>query len=317
MTSLDWSKVCLERKPPARVAVVAHRGKALGDGLPALRERLDDAGVVPAAWIEVDKSKKAPGAIGKALSNELDLLLVWGGDGTVQRSFDALVAAGAHSLPVGVLPAGTANLLAGNLGIPIDLDGALEVAFTGLHKRLDLGVLNDERFAVMAGTGFDALMIRDASGSLKDRVGRAAYVVTGVKNIRRATVRVRVDVDGATWFEGNASCVLLGNVGRLLGGVDVFARADPADGLLEVGVLRAKKVGDWARLLGRAVTGNIEESPLVETTRGRKVKVKLARKTPYELDGGDREPVKRLKAWIEPHAVTVCVPDATREVVAR
>ena len=75
--------------------------------------------------------------------------------------------------PIGILPAGTANLLASNLGIPSDLPGALDAALHGGDRRLDVGRVNGERFAVMAGAGFDARMIAEADQGPKDRAGRA------------------------------------------------------------------------------------------------------------------------------------------------
>ena len=90
--------------------------------------------------------------------------------------------------------------------------------------------LNGERFAVMAGTGFDANMIRSADGGLKDKLGRAAYVWTGAKSFRTPPFTAKIDVDGSPWFTGPASCILAGNVGALFAGVRVFADAEPDDG---------------------------------------------------------------------------------------
>ena len=79
----------------------------------------------------------------------------------------------------------------------------------------------------MAGAGFDARMIRDADRGMKDRVGRLAYVVTGAKNLRGSRVRTKIRVDGAKWFDDDASCVLVGNVGKILGGIEAFAARPP------------------------------------------------------------------------------------------
>ena len=72
-----------------------------------------------------------------------------------------------------------------------------------MRKRIDVGSFNGERFGVMAGVGFDALMIGDASRRMKDRLGRAAYVYTGLKNLRRAAVNAQVCVDDRLWFTGS------------------------------------------------------------------------------------------------------------------
>ena len=96
-------------------------------------------------------------------------MFAWGGDGMVQRCVDVLAGTEAS---LAIIPAGTANLFATNLGIPKDIQQAVALGLRGERRRLDVGRFNGERFAVMAGAGFDAAMIRDA-GSLKDRLGRA------------------------------------------------------------------------------------------------------------------------------------------------
>ncbi len=287
------------------VAVVAHRGKVLGDGLGALRRLLVDAGVNEPLWYEVDKSRKAPKQVRHALAAGADLVFVWGGDGTVQRCVDALAGSGAD---MAVLPAGTANLFATNLGIPQDLARAVDIGLHGDRRTIDVGVVNRERFVVMAGTGLDALMIRDADGTKKDRLGRAAYVWTGLRHVRDAPIDVKVRVDGKKWYSGEAGCVLVGNVSDVFGGITVFDEAQPDDGALDVGVVAASGLVAWTRVLGRVVTGRAEQSPLVQVGRARTIDIKLAKRRPYQLDGGDRPPTKRLHIHVEPAAINVCVP---------
>jgi diacylglycerol kinase (ATP) len=291
------------------VAIVAHTGKSLGGGLEELRAALAAEGITDPLWYEVPKSKKAPAKARKALKAGADLVFAWGGDGMVQRCVDALAGTGAV---LAIIPAGTANLLATNLGIPKDLDEAVRIGLHGARRKLDVGVVNDERFAVMAGTGFDALMIRDADGTLKDRFGRLAYLWTGAKHLRAPRVKARIKVDGERWFKGKLSCVLLGNVGRLIAGVTAFEDAQPDDGLLELGVVTADGSWQWVRALARTAAGDAERSKFVQTTQGRAIDIRLARPLPYEVDGGDRPPAKRLRVVVDPGAVTVCVPD--REV---
>jgi YegS/Rv2252/BmrU family lipid kinase len=288
------------------VAVIAHQKKTLGGGLGELRRLLADRGFGDPLWYEVPKSKKAPKMARRAVDEGADLLLLWGGDGTQQRCIDAVAGSG---VSIGILPAGTANLLANNLGIPIDLEGALEVALHGARRRLDVGVINGERFAVMAGVGFDAIMMKDADGGLKDRFGRVAYVWTGARATRAKARKMRVEVDGIKWFKGRASCLLLGNMGTLSGGLRAFPDAEPDDGLLEIGVVTAEGAVQWARVLTRLASGHAERSPLAHMTRGREVEVRLGKSLPFELDGGARTSTDRVKASVEPGAITVCVPD--------
>ena len=105
-------------------------------------------------WFEVDKSKKAPKRVRRALADGADLVFVWGGDGMVQRCIDELAD---PSATLAIIPAGTANLFASNLGIPKDLTAAVEIGLHGARRSFDVGVINGEHFAVMAGAGLDAL----------------------------------------------------------------------------------------------------------------------------------------------------------------
>jgi diacylglycerol kinase family enzyme len=153
------------------------------------------------------------------------------------------------------------------------------------------------------------MMIRAADAGLKDRVGRIAYVWTGAKNVQMEPVEMSIEVDGSRWFEGDASLVLVGNVGDVLGGLSVFPDADPDDGVLDLGVVTADGAWEWARTLGRAVVGDASASPFVKTTTGRSFDVRLASPMPYQLDGGHRKATKRLRIKVRPSAITVCVPE--------
>jgi diacylglycerol kinase family enzyme len=287
------------------IAVVAHSFKSLDGGLPELRRLLAIEGVTDPLWFEVSKSKKASKVARRALKEGADVLLIWGGDGMVQRVVDAVAGSG---ITIGVLPAGTANLFATNLGIPHDLTRALEVALHGVRRVLDVGVVNGERFAVMAGAGFDAAVIGAAGGKLKRRFGRLAYVWSGAKAIRHPAYDAAVDIDGKPWFRGRASCVLLASMGTLTGGLVAFPDASPSDGELEVGVVTAVGPFQWIRLLSRLVNGSVPRSPFTRTSRGRKVDVRFAQPVRYEVDGGVRSKERRLEAHVEPAALIVCQP---------
>jgi diacylglycerol kinase (ATP) len=291
-----------------KVAVVAHAGKTVGGGLPELRRTLSEAGVADPLWTEVPKSKRAPAAVEAALEDGAELILAWGGDGMMRRCVNALQDT---QVPLAIVPAGTSNLFATHLGIERDIGQAVEVALHGDRRRLDVGRFDGERFAVMAGAGFDAAMIKGAD-ERKDRLGRAAYVLSGAAELNSPSFEARIKIDGTRWYEGPASCILVGNVGELFGGIEVFADARPDDGKLDVGVLTSEGPVELARATVRTAVGRTEKSPFVRVTQGRKVRVKLDRKVRYELDGGDRKKVKSFKVDVEPAAITVCVPGAAR-----
>jgi diacylglycerol kinase (ATP) len=257
----------------------------------------------------VPKAKRAPDRARRALEEGADLVFAWGGDGTVRRCLGELAGTAAC---LAVIPAGTANLFATNLGIPADIEEAVAVGLHGERRRFDVGRFSGERFGVMAGVGFDAEMIR-GSDDLKERLGRLAYVWSGSRNLREDAFEAEIRVDGLDWFDGRATCILLGNVGDLFGGVTVFPDARPDDGQLELGVVTAEGVVQWARTLARTAAGDPTASPFVRATRARKVKVRLDRKVRYELDGGDRTKVKAFKVEVEPGALQLCVPRGPRK----
>lgn len=295
----------------AKVAVVAHRRKSLGGGLPELRALLARDGVTDPIWYEVKKSRHAPEQARRAVAQGAGLLFVWGGDGMVQRCVDAVADTGTV---LAILPAGTANLLATNLGIPGDLAAAVRIGLHGDRRALDTGSVNGEHFAVMAGAGFDARMIADAGRGLKDRLGRAAYLFTAVRNLGAARVAATVEADGEHFFAGQVSCVLAGNVGRILGGVEAFPGAQPDDGLLELGVVTARNPLQWARTFAAMALGRAGQSPFVEVARGKTFKVRFDRKVPHELDGGARKPVRQMRIDVHPRSVEVCVPPGSAGV---
>ena len=268
----------------------------------------------PAYWTEVPKSKHAPERVGKALADGAETIFVWGGDGMVQRCVDVMAGTDAR---LAILPAGTANLFASNLDIPDDIArGRRTSACTGGRRRLDVGKMNGEHFAVMAGAGLDARMIRDTDGGPKDKYGRLAYIWAASKNLRNEPFKARIEVNGDLWYDDDASCLLVGNVGALFGGLEAFDDASPEDGQLELGVTHAESLGQWARTVARTAVGSIGESPFVQATKAERIDVEFDRKILYELDGGDRKKVKRLKVKVKPDALTVMVPQERSGVVS-
>jgi YegS/Rv2252/BmrU family lipid kinase len=291
------------------VGVVAHAEKTLDGGLDALRAALGTEGVDDPLWEEVDKSRKVPKRIRKLVDRGADLIFVWGGDGSVQRAIDSVVGT---ATTLAIVPAGTANLLATNLRIPQDVQQAVRIGIRGTDRALDVGRMNGEHFAVMAGAGLDATMIEETEGTMKDRLGRLAYVLSGARALSDLDATpTTIQVDGEPWFDGDATCVLLGNVGRAIGGLEFFPNATPDDGVLDIGVVTADGVASWSRTLARVAAGQVERSPFVQMATGRRFRIRFGSPLPYELDGGDREEVDRLKVKVKPRAVTVRVHPAT------
>ena len=289
------------------VAVIAHVGKSLGGGLSELRHELASYGFDQPLWYEVAKSRQVPDVAREAVSEGADLVFVWGGDGTVQQCIDALAG---QDIPIAILPAGTGNLLARNLSIPMTVPEAVRVGLHGDRRTIDTGTVNGEHFSIMAGAGLDALAMKDADKGLKDRVGRVAYLWTGARNLQSKPVRCTVDVQGRRFFKGKMTCVLLGNLSEIMAGIEVFDDSTPEDGVLELGVVSAKSRAQWIRTVSRVVVGRLDKSPFVVSTRGSNVSIKFDRAIPYELDGSVRKATKKLRIKVRPLSITICVPTA-------
>jgi YegS/Rv2252/BmrU family lipid kinase len=290
-----------------RIGVVAHQKKQFGGGLEALRSALAELGPADPPWTEVPKRKTAPSAVRRLIENEsVNRLLVWGGDGTVRRCIHTVLDE-KYDCDVAVLPAGTANLLARNLDIPIDVRGAVELAINGQPLPIDVGRMNGAHFTVMAGTGFDALLMKEADDSgMKDRYGRLGYLWAGVRHRNVDPAEVVVIVDGTRWFSGRASSVLIANVGTITGGLQAFPGADPTDGLLEVGVVSARKATDWIRVLASTAVHRAQRSQFTEMTRGKRIEIRLDRTMPWQVDGGDRKRDDMFDVRCRRAAIRIC-----------
>jgi YegS/Rv2252/BmrU family lipid kinase len=215
-------------------------------------------------------------------------VLVCGGDGTVRTVCAELAGTG---VSVGIVPAGTGNLLARNLGIPLQLQAAVEVALTGQDRAIDLvkvsgdGLGDDEHFMVMAGMGFDAAIMEGASEEIKARVGWLAYVVSGLRNLILPAIRVDIRLDGGEWTRHRARTVLIGNVGYLQAGMPLLPDASIDDGVLDVVILHPSKVLSWIPLAVRVLRKGRRTDDLINRMTGRTVTVRAQNETPRQLDG--------------------------------
>jgi YegS/Rv2252/BmrU family lipid kinase len=293
---------------PTRVAVVFNPATGGGEAAPRRRdtqEALEAAGL-DVLWLETTREDPGQGLTAKAVAEGVDLVMVQGGDGTVMACVSGLAGT---EVPLAVLPGGTGNLLATNFDIPADLDGAVEVALDGDRVRLDVAALDDDRFVVMGGIGFDAAMLRDADPRTKERLGAVAYAVSGFRHLRRRVTGFRLRLDDRPPFERTGQGVLVGNLGRLQGGLPVMPDARPDDGLLDVAVLQTRTLLDWLVLAVRVLLRRRRTDPQLELFQARRVEIDCDRPQPVERDGDPLDtPRDHLVIEAVPGALTLCVP---------
>lgn len=243
----------------------------------------------------------------RAVEAGADLIIVAGGDGTVMEAMNALIGT---EIPIAIVPAGTGNLLALNLGIPWDTPRALEIALTGEPKPIDLVQVDNGKkyFAIMGGVGYDAKIMEETDRKTKQKIGRLAYIWTALKNLRGQRFPVTLSIDGAKATRQMAKSVLVANMGQILPKIKVFPEARPDDGLIEVGVLKASTVGDFLRLTFRAILGRPAEDPAFDAYQAHEISLTLHRKEPLQLDGDPITEVRRLDLKVAPGAIHVMMP---------
>ena len=257
-------------------------------------------------YLFTSKEEGANALAQKALADGVDLIAVSGGDGTVMEVLSALVG---KNVPVAVLPAGTGNLLSINLGIPVTVPDAVDVALSGMPYTLDLVKMDEDRyFAIMGGMGLDAQMINDADRDAKRKFGPLAYFWAVAKNLRRHRVLYKITLDDGEPIQRRAKTVMVANMGKITGGVDAMPTASPSDGVLDIGILKAHTVGQGLRLLGNALLGRTHEDPMLEVHQARKIRIAPQRPQLCELDG---ESIGRIRDWqveVVPQAVQILLP---------
>lgn len=293
--------------PAPRVAVVANTEKLRSRAAKQLRAALHDAGDDGVPWIEITKGPAAAKATRKAMKTGAGVVLVCGGDGTVRAAAEALVDSG---VALAVVPTGTANLFAGAFDLPSDPQAVVELINSGNRRTIDTGECNGQTFAVMAGTGFDAGML-DAADDHKERLGTLAYVRSSVHEARtREAFAAKITVDGVRFFEGAATCVLVGNIGTLKAGLQAFPDASVTDGVLDVAVITAAGMREWAALMVDAVRRRQRTSAHVHLGRGAEISVEMDAKHRFELDGGTKGTTRRLQVSARPQSLLICAPAA-------
>jgi len=269
---------------------------------------LADAGWPEPEWFETTVENAGFLQARRALEQGAQVVFACGGDGTVMECVGALAGTDAA---LAVLPAGTGNLLAANLGLPDDAAAGVTLATQMGRRRLDVGVVEDRCFVVMAGMGFDADMVASTPEWLKARIGVAAYIWSALQRLRDRPMRVAVRLDDDPPLRRRARTVIVGNVGRLQGGVRLLAAAQPDDGQVDVAIIAPRSLLHWARLAW-GVLRRHDRIPRMEVLRAGRVEIVSDRDQPRELDGDAIAPGRTLTVTLRPGALTLCVPQPER-----
>jgi diacylglycerol kinase family enzyme len=300
-----------------RVAVVVNPTKF--DDVAAARRQVTGTctalGWAEPLWLETTADDPGRGQTREALAEDVDLVCALGGDGTVRTVAENVVHTG---VPLGLLPQGTGNLLARNLGLPLDdLDASLRIALTGADRTVDVGRVAfdvsgedaepvEQVVLVMAGLGFDAAMMAGVTEQLKARVGWLAYVFAGLTNLGGERVKVWMSADAGPQVVRRVRTVIVGNCGRLTGGIVLIPDAEVDDGWLDVVALAPRGVVSWASMATRVLSRRDDRR--VGRRRCRQVQVRCDPPQQGQLDGDPVGLVRAIRARIDAGALIVRVP---------
>ena len=293
-----------------RCAVIFNPAKVSDGFRDAMSARLAAARWMNPIWLPTTEDDPGRSMAATAVEQQVDLVVAAGGDGTVRIVADGLANTG---IPMGIVPSGTANLLARNLGIPMTEADAIDITLSGRTRTIDLIKLSvdggeGEHFAVMAGMGIDAMIMDETRPELKDKIGTAAYFVAAARALGRLPVPMRIKVDDHHTHHRRAMICVVGNVGGLPGNITLIPGAEPDDGQLDVYVASPHRFTQWVRVFARLITRRSNGQDRVDQWRGRRVEVRLEKPDSYQLDGDAVGELRRLVAEVQPEALSVRVP---------
>lgn len=239
-------------------------------------------------------------------------VIVMGGDGSINEVVQAIVD---PAVELGILPAGTVNILANELGIPADLDEALHVALTGRAIAIDVGVANGRIFTLMVGIGYDAMITRTMWPEIKKIAGEVAYALAGLQSfLVHRTTRMRIRIDGARPIRRLVYLLVVANTRLYAGSSAVLAEtASVKDGLFDVCWFSAR---EWWRVpvgIFRIFSGRGKRFAPFEVVKAREIRIEASRSVPYQLDG-DSAGFLPVSIQIRPKALRVVVPAQSPEV---
>jgi len=282
--------------------------RAGSKGLGAARRRLEARGfrvTVETTGATGDGERMARAAAAGGAT----VVIAHGGDGTAMDVAAGLVGT---TVPLGLLPGGTGNVLAGNLGIGRSFAAAADTIAAGFTRTIDVGRLTtaagSRYFAVNCAAGFAADLMAETAQHHKRRFGVAAYVARAVVMVGRLVrARMRIDVDGTT-SEQRAATVIVANCGHIVPGVlPLGSGIVPDDGVFDVAVIDATSYASALRLVWRLLQRRPDADEGITFHRGRTVRISCEPSLPVEADG---EPLGATPMLVEmvPRALHVLAP---------
>ena len=266
------------------ILIVANPVSGRGRGLMAsekLADHLRREGHT--VYLELTRKPGDARSIASGLDHEIGHLVIVGGDGTVNEVVSGLTR---FDVPLVVVPIGTANLLARELGLKSKPRFVADLIRHGKVCRFDVGVVGERRFIAVAGVGFDAAVVHKLDRTRKGPISFGSYVIPALQTfVRHKPSPLFVVVDGQTMTE-NAAWVLVCNVRNYAAFFRFAPDADPTDGQFDLHVLHSHRRTSLALAFARALLGRRGGPPDVSHLTGRHIKIgSHVASVPVELDG--------------------------------
>lgn len=248
----------------------------------------------------------------RAIQEGCDRIVVAGGDGTINEVLQAIAT---KDIALGIIPAGTTNVLSSELGISNDYQEALSLILDGDTRQIDLGTANGRYFSMMTGVGFDARMTFEIEPKVKSRLGNVAFVPAWLKaffghRARRMSIEVDKGLPTHRKLRRLVFMLVASNTGFYGGTVlKINETADVSDGLLNVCILRSRRWHDVIRHFLGTVVGMNHQFDDVEHFQARRLTLNTSSPVPYQLDG-DAVGKTPLEIELIPGALKVIAPVA-------
>ncbi|MCA5894524.1 diacylglycerol kinase [Isoptericola sp. NEAU-Y5] len=311
-----------------RIAVVINPSKEGAADVQETAERVCAEAALPRPrFYSTTVDDPGTGQARQAVADGAEVVVAAGGDGTVRAVAEALTGTGT---PMGLIPVGTGNLLARNLDIPLtSVTEALTIVLGGKDRAIDVGRARITEFApdveqpdepdaahiflVIAGLGFDAAMVADADDQLKARVGWIAYFFAGARHLHGRRMHASIRLDDGEEVSARLRSIMVGNCGRLPGGITLLPDAIIDDGELDVAAIDTRGgLAGWAQLLGEVVAQGLgvrNDLPgkigRIDHIRARHVVIRVPEGEQAQVDGDPLGRAVELVTWVEPGALVV------------
>jgi len=242
----------------------------------------------------------------EAAERGAEVVIAAGGDGTVNEVVNGLVGTEAA---LGVIPLGTVNVLARELGIPLNPRKAAQVIAEGAVRKIDVGCANGRCFTLMAGFGFDAEVVAKVLQPLKDMIGASAYVLEGLGALARyQATEMTLEMPGET-YSGGAFLAIVANVSTYSYNLKITPHAAPDDGLLDICLFErplTDKIG-FMRQMAEVFINRHLYHKAVRYFRTPSVKITSSPEVMVQLDG-DSFGSTPVEITILPRILPVLVP---------